>query len=234
MNAYFFLEDEKSFRCVLPVWLQWYCPKMRCVKNPMELQEDTFLVESGRGYPKIFDRLRENLELLDAHHIHPDIIIVMFDTDDDDRMEVKRTVAEFESRFHGLSEEYEHIILPMRKCFETWLLGNRAAYPDPPAGAFAEDARFYDVSRDDPERMEKPEAFEASTSMYHFRYLQRMLRASCRTNYSKGHPMFVSREEYFRELQKRVEQTDDLETFRTLMDVFEMLRKQRLPAGAGR
>ena len=120
-----------------------------------------------------------------------------YDTDDADEQKVQHDVAMFASYFYQANVRYPFFILPMRRCFETWLLGNASVWPLNISADFKPYAEHYPVNRKDPEKMEKPNEFEDSNSIYHYRYLQKMLRCSVRKNYSKRSPGYVSNEEYF-------------------------------------
>ena len=57
MKVYFLLEDGKPFFKVLPEWLRHVDTSWRVVKSPEELQDGTFLIESGHGYPHLLRNL---------------------------------------------------------------------------------------------------------------------------------------------------------------------------------
>lgn len=219
MKVYFLLEDGKSFFKVLPEWLRHVDTSWRVVKSPEELQDGTFLIESGHGYPHLLRNLSGTLALFAHKDIQLDLVVSMFDTDGVDAAALRNEIAAFEKCFAEAPRQYRHVIVPMNVCFETWLLGNRAVYPVQCIKQFQPWAEFYDVSKDDPEQMEKPENFHGSISMYHYRYLQEMLRAAQQPNYSKGSPMFVSNEPYWRELVARATDTGDIQSFQSFLDV---------------
>lgn len=230
MSAYFFVEDSASLCRVLPEWIAACCPGWEEASTLQELRDNTYLVESGFGYPHMKDNLVATLHQFDAANIRPDLIIILFDADDVAPAELSLRCKQFEEKFQQSEHPYAHCILPLRQCFETWLLGNRAAYPKDIPQAFQSDAAFYDVSCQDPEEMKRPASFSGSVPMYHYRYLQKMLRASYHKNYSKGSPMFVSTPAYFLELKRRAEQTTHLHTFREFLQTLKQFQAQRKPA----
>ena len=98
----------------------------------------------------------------------------------------------------------------MNRYFETWLLGNRSAYPkNCESGNFYNYYQFYNVSTSDPEKMNASE-FMTNISMYHLKYLQEMLRCSLHMNYSKRSPLVVSTREYYAELITHVKTTESV------------------------
>jgi len=112
------------------------------------------------------------------------------------------------------------VIIPMTRCFETWLLGNRREYPQDVSDGFLAFNSFFDVSKHDPEKMSAPKDYTGSMSMYHYRYLQAMLKASPdgKHNYSKSSPRHVAEAGYYDELASRVNDTADLESFKRFHD----------------
>lgn len=107
----------------------------------------------------------------------------------------------------------------MNHCFETWLLGNQFAYNSSVMSEkFAPFAKFYDVSKNDPEFMNTP-AEDDNISRCHCAYLQEMLRnGHLKKNYSKQNPMVVADENYYTELMNRIENTQDLRSFREFIE----------------
>ena len=132
---------------------------------------------------------------------------------------ISSDIDEFEKIFADYKINCQYKLFVMDRCFETWLLGNRAAYPkDCESDNFYQYAQFYNVSTSDPEKMNAPESI-TNISMYHLKYLQEMLHSSSlHVNYSKKSPLAVSTEEYYKELKIRVEITEDLHSLASFFD----------------
>ena len=214
MNLYFLLEDSESFYRVLPSWIQSILPEYRQISSLREFQKNdvSFLLETGRGYPQIKNRLDETLQTIEENFFPLDYIVVCWDTDARDEVEIERDCADFEAIFVAHPVNVQHRLFAINRCFETWLLGNRAAYPtDDKIASFLSYSQFYNVAVNDPEKMLSPTGRRVSA--YHLHYLQEMLRRSCHRNYSKGSPGFAKTFEYFQELQSRINETSDLQTF---------------------
>ena len=224
MRLFCLLEDSKSFCSVLPCWLSCIFPGLRKARNMKDFSADSFLVESGYGYPQIKDRLQETIEEFTTGTSAPDVFFLCYDTDEADEEEIEQEKSEFEQYFVSQKYEHTHHIVPITRCFETWLLGNKSAYPVSIEGDFMTYHRFYPVNKLDPEKMWKPDDCESSVSIYHVVYLQKMLRARWKKNYSKGSPGVAKNKGYFAGIVKRCEQTDDLQSFRNFIEALDGMR----------
>lgn len=108
---------------------------------------------------------------------------------------------------------------------ETWFLGNRKVYTKTlgKRSDFYSYTKFYDVSQQDPEFMNKPEGFNnGSVSIYHENYLRKML-AEKHINYSKANPREIGEAHYLEQLQKRVKETSHLSSLRNFFSFCETL-----------
>ena len=223
MNLYFLLEDSRSFYKVLPHWLEFTLPDFVEIFSFDDFNSITesnkFMLQSGFGYPQIKKVLKETLETIQINSIPLDYFLVLWDTDARSIEAIQSDINEFEKIFADYKINCQHKLFVMDRCFETWLLGNRAAYPkDCESGNFYQYAQFYNVSTSDPEKMNAPESI-TNISMYHLKYLQEMLHSSSlHVNYSKKSPLAVSTEEYYKELKIRVEITEDLHSLASFFD----------------
>ena len=224
MNLYFLLEDSRSFFKVLPHWLKFALPDFIEIFSLDDFysssEKNKFMIQSGFGYPQIKKVLSETLETIQNNSIPINYFLVLWDTDARNITDIQADIGEFEKIFADYDLGYRHKLFLMNRCFETWLLGNRSAYPENcESGNFYNYSQFYNVSTSDPEKMNAP-AFISNISMYHLKYLQEMLRCSLHTNYSKKSPLVVSTREYYGELINRVKSTADL---RSLADFFDFI-----------
>ena len=226
MNLYFLLEDSRSFYKVLPHWLKFALPDFVEVFSfddfNFTAESKKFMLQSGFGYPQIKKVLKETLETIQINSIPLDYFLVFWDTDARSIEAIQSDIDEFEKIFADYKINCQHKLFVMDRCFETWLLGNRAAYPkDCESGSFYQYAQFYNVSISDPENMNAPEPI-TNISMYHLKYLQEMLRSSpLHVNYSKKSPLAVSTKKYYEELKIRVETTKDLRSLANFFGFFK-------------
>jgi len=96
----------------------------------------------------------------------------------------------------------------------------------PKSFPFTEYWKHYNVNIYDPEFMNKPFTFSQSTSVYHEKYLKKMLNEK-QINYSKSNPpKEVKSEYYFKEIRNRIETTTHLNSFKNFVDFFCKLHTQ--------
>ena len=89
MRVYFLTEDSKSFFYVLPHWLKYMLPNLREASGMSDFREDSFLVETGGGYPQILRFLQDTIRSFQENESPPDYFIVCYDTDDADEQQVQ-------------------------------------------------------------------------------------------------------------------------------------------------
>ena len=224
MNLYFLLEDSRSFFNVLPHWLNFALPDFAQIFSFDDFfsqsKKNKFMIQSGFGYPQIKKVLKDTLETIQTNSIPINYFLVFWDTDARNMSDIQADIDEFEKIFADYDLNCRHKLFLMNRCFETWLLGNRSAFPkNCESGNFYNYFQFYNVSTSDPEKMNAPE-FITNISMFHLKYLQEMLRCSLHRNYSKKSPLVVSTIEYYAELLNRIKSTDDL---RSLADFFNFI-----------
>jgi len=214
MKLYFLLEDQKSFMKVLPSWLEKCLPKYKQVYTADDLSDNSYLIESGYGYPNIRNVLINKLKMFSEGDTRPDCIAVLYDVDDWSEGKISGVRSVFDNIFISSGLDIDYRLLPISRCFETWLLGNREMFPKEMDENFRKYASFYDVSKDDPEIMMCPEDYEETVSIYHYSYLQCMLKLSTGRKYRKGSPGIVANGEYLDSLINRIEDTKDMDSFR--------------------
>lgn len=228
MNLYFLLEDSRSFFKVLPHWLKFALPDFIEIFSLDDFysssEKNKFLIQSGFGYPQIKKVLKDTLETIQNNSVPINYFLVFWDTDARNIADIQADIDDFEKIFADYDLDYQHKLFVMNRCFETWLLGNRSAYPkNSESGNFYNYSQFYNVSTSDPEKMNAPE-FISNISLYHLKYLQEMLRCSLHMNYSKKSPLGVSTREYYGELLNRVKTTEDLRSLADFFDFIESIR----------
>ena len=228
INLYFLLEDSRSFYKVLPHWLKFALPDFSEIFSFDDFysqpEKNKFMLQSGFGYPQIKKVLKATLETIQNNSIPINYFLVFWDTDARNIKYIQSDIDEFEKIFADYDLGYQHKLFVMDRCFETWLLGNRSAYPkNSVSGNFFNYSQFYNVSTSDPEKMNAPASI-SNISMYHLKYLQEMLRSSFHMNYSKKSHLLVSTKEYYQELIDRANTTSDLRSFATFFNFIKSVR----------
>ena len=224
MKLYFLLEDQKSFLKVLPNWLKVCLPEYERVFSVDDFNNNSYIAESGFGYPSIKNVLASKLEMFSEADIRPDCIVIMYDVDNWTEKHQNAVHASFDNIFIASGLDIDYKILPIKRCFESWLLGNKKAYPKNVDEKFKVYEDFYDVSKRDPEIMACPDEYRDSISIYHYNYLQCMLKTSIGKKYTKGNPSIVGNSNYLDGMNHRIDSTSDMNSFREFIDFLYKLK----------
>lgn len=216
MNIYFLLEDSQSFYNVLPHWLGYVLPGFARAYHFDDFQKDgdRFMIESGHGYPQIKNVIGQTIDTFRENDVPLDYFVICWDTDAKDAADLKEDKDYFSAQFEKHPVHYEYKLLAMNRCFETWLLGNVAAWPkDGPTKLFRPFADFYNVSTDDPEKMPCPPD-AVTVSRYHLNYFKTMLKShKPKKRYAKNQTGEVETETYLQGICSRASTTKDLRSF---------------------
>ena len=221
MNLYFLVEG-KTEQIVYPNWISLLLPSFSRIEDPSKASTNNYFLVSGGGFPGLLDKtLKYSIEDVNSSGNY-DFLIICLDSDNDLPEAKIAMVLDFVKR-HDIALSCKLQVIVQRKCMETWFMGNRTVYSRSPSSEFLSFSRHYDVSKFDPELMEKPQDFIASSSVYHYEYLRKMLLEK-RIRYSKKSPNEVTQEYYLVELKKRILDTPEhLTTLRSLLDFFDSL-----------
>lgn len=215
MNIYFLVEGTTEIQ-IYTSWIDIMLPFLNKVEYYRDATEDCYYLFSGNGIPHILDDMVHAMEDINDLNGVYNYLVVCLDTDDNQPEEIKEMCMNYLQE-RGVLLSAEVIIIPQKKCIETWLLGNRTVFSRNPQGVFIEHRNFYDVSSYDPELMDKPNDFTKSVAQYHVKYLKAMLNEKYLT-YSKTQTDDVCTENYLNELRKRIENTDHMTTFKEWID----------------
>lgn len=232
MNIYFLLEDSKSLLYVLPEWLRILLPDFEECNLLTKLEDNQYCIESGYGYPAIDRHFKKSLELLYSSNISLDYFVLVYDADDESHINIQRKKSEYEKIFNNSRVNAKFHIIVIRKCFETWLMGNRNVYPYNNEN-FRIYEQFFNAALKNPEDMGRPENEKRPISLYHYKYFQEMLRNSVHKNYSKGKPRYVSNEKFLLDLINRIDTTDDLQVFKQFIDIIKQVKSSVPKNGEG-
>lgn len=222
MNYYFLLEDSQSFFKILPYWLQYVGFKCKRVADIKEVTQQCYVMQSGFGVTQLITKvLYQTIDtLLDNPNVINQLIIIV-DAEEEKINERKNQIIK---KIKSYEEEkkvkfdFEYHIFVCNHCFESWLLGNKKIFPDntekpDESSYFYKYYSYYDISKNDPEKMTVPENLQETTASYHFHYLHEALRYK-KIRYKKKNPMNVATGEYFSELIYRIESTSHLQSFK--------------------
>lgn len=234
MNYYFLVEDEKSFFKVLPKWFRYMNFPLTRVPDIKSLIKDNYVLQSGQGVTQLVTKvLYETIETIIHGTNKVDDLIVVLDAEEEipqsRQMQVLNKITE---KYDITSLGFRVRIFVINRCFETWLLGCEKIYPNVVPGinsSFYEYYKHYNIEKDDPELMQKPLNLKGTTAKYHFHYLSELFRYNgkiqkIRMPYTKSNPQYVKTESYFKGIEQRIFNTDDLDSCRRFLRFIKLFR----------
>lgn len=212
------MEGEKTEPKVYPKWLEFLIPNLSRVTFANEAVANNYYLMSGMGSPHLLTHELASAVAEINELGNYDYLVLVIDADEMSEQEKISEINQFISDNKIILNSSCHLnIIAQKYCMETWFLGNRKTYTKIPnkKSDFFEHAKFFDVSQQDPELMNKPEWFKnGSTSIYHEAYLRKML-AEKNIRYSKANPNEVGEAHYVEQLRKRVSETNHLHSLKT-------------------
>ncbi len=227
MNVYFLVEGKRTERKVYPRWLSLLIPNLEFVNFFQDVVSNNYKIFSGDGFPHLLHKhLKASVEDVNKDGNY-DYFVICLDSDDcsvDERInEVNGFLIENNIE---LNDNIEFRIIVQNKCIESWLLGNSNIFKNNPGDPeLVKVINFYDVSKNDPEIMEKPDTFGGSTSDFHYNYLKKML-SERHISYTKKNPRDVVEKHYLDELIKRSKETNHIKSFTNFLEFCEELRSK--------
>ncbi len=225
MNIYFLVEGKRTEVKVYPKWLSILVPALTCLEanDPNKITDNQYYLFNGGGYPNILDDMINAIN--DINNINKfTYFVVCLDADE---FTVNERIDEIKKRIETekLNISAELVIIVQNRCFETWFLGNTKVYTRNPQGDFLDYSKYYNVSKSDPELMGKINGFEGSISIFHEKYLEKMLLEK-NMRYSKCNPYSVCEEAYLKQLISRTENTNHLVSLKTFLMFCEQINRE--------
>lgn len=218
MNFYFLVEGRQTEKRVYRSWMAYMFPQHREVQRLEDLEDYTFFLIAGYGYPSYLRRIQDAFADIERHK-RVDYFFICVDAEEQSP-ESKRDeiVALYPARFQAV----RHAVIVHNCCIETWFLGNdRMLKRFPESAQLRAWKAFYDVSQRDPESMGYPSSHH-QRAHFHLDYLKVMFREHGLT-YSKTHPGEATAQYYLEALITRHERTNHLKSFGYLMAVWRSL-----------
>jgi hypothetical protein len=221
MNVYFLVEGARTEVQVYPAWLKHLTPDLKPVARLADytlVTENNYCLISGGGYPRILTNLLPQAvaDVNASKRFH--YLVICIDADEVSADERRLEVQEHLSR-NPIFQPTEPVTLIQNRCIETWLLGNRRVFPrNPQHEKLRGYIEHYNVSRNDPELMEKPTAYPRSIGSFHTSYLEAIFQERTIT-YSKNDARHVQERSYLDRLRERIVETPNhLGTFQAFIE----------------
>ncbi|MEO0043449.1 MAG: hypothetical protein RL329_2897 [Bacteroidota bacterium] len=213
MNVYFLVEGKRTEKKVYPKWLAELVPLLMEVDDPHKAVSNNYYMFSGNGFPSLLHNHLTNA-ICDVNEMgNFDYFVICLDSDEASVEERKQEVMDFmTSQRVVLMEKTQFILIIQNKCIETWLLGNTKVFKrNPHSPDLRTYINFYDVSKQDPERMPNFDEFE-TTAQFHECYLKELL-SERNIQYTKKNPRSVTEKAYLHQLIQRTVKTNDIPSF---------------------
>lgn len=229
MNLYFLVEGGKTEMSLYPQWISYTFPKLSRVNTSSQAVKENYYIASGYGFSSIFssNHLRdaiEEIENLKTYHY----LVVCVDGDEEGSESKKEYIFNYLKKNNLKLTNCQLEIIVQNPCIETWLMGNKDAYPTMVLNKnFESYKNHYNVSTHDPELMTKSKKSDLSTkSIYHANYLTEMLKPKIK--YSKSNPpRAILEQHYFSQMQKRtIETPTHLPSFQSFLQFCEKIKTQ--------
>lgn len=223
MKFYMLVEGKSTEVKVYPKIIEYYRPEMQQVFDLSELKENRYFIYSGMGIPSLYDKIWptvEDIRMFNASHEQKiDFLLISLDADVRGSVEAtyEKIVRELQK---ANADEIDWRIIIQNKCIESWFLGNAEAFPKNYSEEFKPYAEYFNVAEYDPEEMESPQPESMSVGTYTKKYLKKMLRETGGT-YTERKVNTVTSKEYIAGMQKRIEDTEHLNSFREFVEWLE-------------
>jgi hypothetical protein len=216
MNLYFILEGEETELQVYPKWINFILPNYTQVFLEKDVKENNFYVFSGGGIPSIYNHTINAIKDINVNPVFDKLIVCL----DGDEIGVEGRINEAKEKIaqsgvilnSGCSIDF----VIQNICIETWFLGNRKIVKKIPEGLLLKEfVEHYNVTINDPEGLEKIERFK-NKAHFHYSYFREILKEHT-LSYKKSNPKIVLEKSFFEELEKRINDTEHLSTFKNFL-----------------
>lgn len=226
MNIYFIVEGEHTETKVYPKWLEHLLPSFQRVHTASQATSNNYYLFSGKGYDRLLGTVLDNSidDIILTNNF--DYLVICVDADN---RTVEETISEVQTIISNIPSQLpSHTslkIIVQNKCIETWFLGNRRIWTrNPQSKQLREYIEFYNVYELNPEDMGQINDTD-TVSEFHYNYLKEILNEKG-IKYTKNNPNHVKEKHYLDQLIKRQEETNHLQSFKTLIDFCRTVAQQ--------
>lgn len=226
MNIYFIVEGEHTETKVYPKWLEHLLPSFHRVYTASQATSNNYYLTSGKGYERLLGTVLDNSidDIILTNNF--DYLVICVDADN---RTVEETISEVQTIISNIPTQLpSHTtlkIIVQNKCIETWFLGNRRIWTrNPQSKQLREYREFYNVYELNPEDMGKIND-SRTISDFHYEYLKEILQEKG-ISYTKKYPNDVKEKHYLDALITRQEETNHLQSFKTLIDFCRTVAQQ--------
>lgn len=223
MNLYFILEGDQTEPKVYPIWIETILDNYSKIDFEHLATNNNYYIFSGGGIPSIYNHTVNAIKNINQSNLFHKLIVCL-DGEEIGIEKRKTELIEFiEKSGVSLINTCELVIIVQEVCIETWFLGNKKIVKTNPHSSTLLDYKtHFDVKLNDPELM--PNLNFHTNAQFHFSYFREVLKERNLT-YRKSRPNIVMEQSYFKEMNKRIEETNHLKSFKDLIDLLVDIKK---------
>lgn len=226
MNLYFILEGEATETLLYPKWINFVLPNYSQIDFESQADKNNFYIFSGGGIPSIYNHTVNAIKNINDNPIFDRLIVCL----DGEEIGVEARIKEIKDYIReskvilNLNCKLDFVIQNI--CIETWFLGNRKIVKNNPSGELLKEfKKFYDISKNDPEKLELYEGYR-NKAHFHYSYFREVLKEH-NLVYKKSQPKVVLEKTFFEQLEIRVNETVHLPTLKQLLNLlYEIKTKE--------
>lgn len=228
MNIYIVVEGDISEKTVYKEWIPFVNSSLSSVNTITDVTKDNFFIVSGGGYPNYFEVIENGIVdissiVTDDGNLLFDRLVISVDSED---YTMREKSDELEQHIKAILKreklKIDYRLIIQHFCLETWLLGNKRivgnSIQDPRLKKYI---KHFNVSTRDPEHL-MPLPQDTSTRAQHAElYLRLLLQEKYRNlTYQKSRPHVVSKQSYFKQLNRRFHDTNHIASFESFLSAF--------------
>jgi hypothetical protein len=220
VNVYVVVEGRVVEKAVYTVWIPEVNRALRPATYLENVANDHFYIVSGNGYPAYFDIVYAALEDVNDSRGVIDRLVICVDSEEMTLEEKREELVTYvEATGYG---HIDYRVVVQHFCFEAWALGNRViGSRNPQNESLQRYRRLYNVLSRDPEGLPALPEERLTRSQFAEKYLRLTLNDRNKNlSYSKGNPRVVAHPKFFREVSRRLNETDHIRSFRAFIDAF--------------
>jgi len=224
MNLYFILEGEATEVHLYPKWISYILLNYKQVFLEKDVKENNFYIFSGGGIPSIYNHTINAIKNINDNPVFDKLIVCLDGEEIGVEARIKEAKENIAKSGIKLTSRCSINFVIQNICIETWFLGNRKIVKNLPEGSLLKEfIEHYNVKVNDPEGLEKIERFK-NKAHFHFLYFKEILKEH-NLSYKKSNPKIVLEKSFFDELEKRVNETEHLSTFKQLLTLLYEIKK---------
>jgi hypothetical protein len=219
MNYYILTEGDVESK-VYPFWIKWANPALTQVFDLSLIQNNNFILFSGKGYPHFKDHMiPAAIEDVNANPNFDKLIIIS----DSEESTYDEKFQEFTNFVNQYQSRVVTEIIIQHFCIECWGLSNQVIirrHPQNPQ--LIRYLQFHSVVNKDPELLTYYPPEDIERVEFAYKYLHKAIndRYSSLT-YSKHNPMILTQNGYIDQIFNRHNNSNHIQSFKKFIEVFK-------------